>query len=180
MTTPDVRSTAGASVNDAGTAGSKPAVPPSPSNQPATPTKTKNQNIHGSPAVLDAARRDGEELLRDLRTSLGGLTQAEAEERARTAGPNAVAQARKQGWPVRVLKIIRNPSVILLTTLSAVSYLTGDARAGTVMAVRQTNSTGSGLYKCGQSPALAQVGFSQLARQPSRNHLVGLATERGI
>jgi P-type Mg2+ transporter len=32
------------------------------------------------------------------------------------------------------LKIIRNPLVILLATLSAVSYGTGDARAGTVMA----------------------------------------------
>jgi len=73
MTTPDAGSTPGASVNDAGTAGPKPTVPPSPSNQPPIPTKTKNQNIHVSPAVLDAARKDGEELLRDLRTSLGGL-----------------------------------------------------------------------------------------------------------
>jgi hypothetical protein len=41
-------------------------------------------NIRVSPAVLDAARKDGEELLRDLRTTPEGLTQAEAEERART------------------------------------------------------------------------------------------------
>ena len=27
-----------------------------------------------------------------------GLTEAEAEERARTAGPNEIAQERKQGW----------------------------------------------------------------------------------
>ena len=66
--------------------------------------------------------------------SLNGLTQAEAEERARTAGPNEVAQERKQGWPIRVLKIIRNPLVILLSILSAISFLTGDARAGSVMA----------------------------------------------
>ena len=31
-------------------------------------TKTKNQNIRVLPAVLDAARKDGEELLRYLRT----------------------------------------------------------------------------------------------------------------
>ena len=92
----------------------------------------KNQNIRVSPAVLDAARKNNEELLPDLRTSLGGLTEAEAEERERTTGPNEVAQEKKQGWPVRVLKIIRNPLVILLTTLSAVSFLTGDARAGFV------------------------------------------------
>jgi len=46
-----------------------------------------------------------------------------------------VAQERRQGWPIRLLKIIRNPLVILLATLSAVSFATGDARAGTVMAV---------------------------------------------
>ena len=73
--------------------------------------------------MLDAATKDGDELLRALRTSLGGLTQTEAEARARTTGPNEVAQERPQGWPVRLLKIIRNPLVILLTILSAISFL---------------------------------------------------------
>ena len=45
-----------------------------------------------------------------------------------------MAQERQQGWFGRLLKIIRNPLVILLTSLSAISYGTGDARAGTVMA----------------------------------------------
>ncbi len=108
-------------------------APPARPSEPPKQTKTKNQNIHVSAAVLDAARKDGEQLLRDLRTSLNGLTQAEADERARTTGPNEIAQERKQGWAVRVLKIIRNPLVILLSTLSAISFLTGDARAGSVM-----------------------------------------------
>jgi Mg2+-importing ATPase len=98
------------------------------------PAKAKGQNIHVSPAVLDAARKDGEELLQSLRTTATGLTQAEAGARARTSGPNEVAQERPQGWLVRLLKIVRNPLVILLATLSAVSFATGDARAGTVMA----------------------------------------------
>ena len=98
------------------------------------PAKAKNERIHVSPAVLDAARMGGDELLQSLRTSAGGLTQAEAEERMRATGPNEVAQERRQGWPVRMLKIVRNPLVILLATLSAVSFATGDARAGTVMA----------------------------------------------
>jgi Mg2+-importing ATPase len=94
----------------------------------------KGANIRVSPAVLDAAAKDGEELLRSLQTALTGLAQTEAESRARTIGPNEVAQEQRQGWPLRLLKIIRNPLVILLATLSAVSYMTGDARAGTVMA----------------------------------------------
>jgi hypothetical protein len=85
----------GALVEDAGTAGSKLAEPPAHSNEQPIPTKTKNQDVRVSPAVLDAARKDGEELLRDSGTSLSGLTKAEAEERARTVGPNEVAQERK-------------------------------------------------------------------------------------
>ena len=78
--------------------------------------------------------KDGDALLQSLRTTPAGLTQTEAEQRARTSGPNEVAQERQQGWLGRLLKIIRNPLVILLSTLSAVSYSTGDVRAGTVMA----------------------------------------------
>jgi len=96
--------------------------------------KTNNANIHVSPAVLDAALKDGDELLRSLKTVATGLTQTEAEARARTSGPNEVAQEKQQGWPIRLLKIIRNPLVILLATLSAISFATGDARAGSVMA----------------------------------------------
>ncbi|MGA2715220.1 MAG: cation-transporting P-type ATPase, partial [Bryobacteraceae bacterium] len=97
-------------------------------------TKAKSQNIRVSPAVLDAARKGGDELLQSLRTSPEGLTQTEAEERALTAGPNEVAQERRRGWFVRLLKILRNPLVVLLAALSAISFATGDARAGTMMA----------------------------------------------
>ena len=99
-------------------------------------------NIQVSPAVLDAARKDGDELLQSLRATAQGLTQSEAEDRARTAGPNEVAQEKKQGWFLRLLKIIRNPLVILLATLSAISFATGDARAGTVMAAMVVLSVG--------------------------------------
>lgn len=58
-------------------------------------------------------------MLKSLRTTAAGLTQTEAEDRARTTGPNEVAQEHRQGWPIRLLKVIRNPLVILLATLSA-------------------------------------------------------------
>ena len=97
------------------------------------PTKAKSKNIQVSPAVLDAARTDSEELLRDLRTAPGGLT--ESRDRARNLGPNEVAQVKPQAGPIRILRIIRNPLVILLSILSAVSFATGDARTGIVMAM---------------------------------------------
>lgn len=133
MSPPDSDKTAGALVDDAGGTGRGAAAPPRPAGL-STPAPSKKANIHVSPAVLDAARKDAGQLLRDLRTSLGGLSQADAEERARTAGPNEVAQERKQGWLIRLLKTTRNPLVILLTALSTISFLTGDARGGTVMA----------------------------------------------
>ncbi len=155
MTTPNGDSAAGALVED-GAAGSKPEKLPARPNEPAIPPKTKNQNIRVSPAVLDAARKRSEQLLRDLSTSLHGLTQAEAEERARTTGPNEVAQERKQGGLVRVLKIIRNPLVILLTTLSTVSFLTGDARAGSVMAGMVALSVGLRFWQEARADAAAE------------------------
>jgi Mg2+-importing ATPase len=90
--------------------------------------------IHVSPAVLDAAAKDGPQLFESLKTSAQGLAQAEAEQRARTVGPNEVAAERRQSSFMRLLKIIRNPLVILLAALSSISFATGDARAGSVMA----------------------------------------------
>ncbi len=115
---------------------------PLPPAETPTPRIVKGKTIHVSPEVLDAARKEGDELLRDLRTAAGGLTQAEAEARALTAGPNEVAQEKPQGWPIRLLKIMRNPLVILLAILSAISFATGDARAGIVMAMMVLLSVG--------------------------------------
>jgi Mg2+-importing ATPase len=117
-------------------------VPPARPDEPQILAKAKHQNIRVSPAVLDASRKDADALLRDLRTAPGGLTQGEAEARARTTGPNEVAQEKPQGWPVRLLKIVRNPLVVLLTALSAISFATGDARAGIVMAMMVVLSVG--------------------------------------
>jgi Mg2+-importing ATPase len=97
-------------------------------------SKKAKHNIQVSPAVLHAAGRDGNDLLRDLRTDASGLKQSEAESRMLTTGPNEIAQERPQGWAIRLFKIVRNPLVILLTALSTISFVTGDARAGTVMA----------------------------------------------
>ena len=71
-------------------------------------------------------------------------------------GPNEVAQERKQGWLVRLLKMTRNPLVILLTTLSAISFLTGDARAGTVMAMMVVLSVSLRFWQEARADAAAE------------------------
>ncbi|MGI9070818.1 MAG: hypothetical protein ACR2JB_05690 [Bryobacteraceae bacterium] len=70
MTTPDSDSTAETPVND-GTVASSLAAPPACPPEPQVRTKAKNQKISVSPAVLDAARKEGEELLQSLRTTPG-------------------------------------------------------------------------------------------------------------
>lgn len=153
MTQPTPDSTALA--NGAATPGAHLAGPPVRLPQVLLPTHQKTKNIQVSPAVLDAARKDGEELLRDLRTTLGGVTQAEAEERTRATGPNEIAQEKQQSWFVRLLKITRNPLVILLATLSAVSFATGDARAGIVMAMMVVLSAGLRFWQEARADAAA-------------------------
>jgi Mg2+-importing ATPase len=115
-----------------------------PPHPPAAPSSknSKGKSIQVSPAVVEAASMMGDNLLLKLQTAPGGLTQVAAEERASTVGPNEVAQEKPQTWPIRLLKIIRNPLVILLTTLSGISFATGDAHAGTVMAMMVVLSVG--------------------------------------
>jgi len=105
-----------------------------PSQPPLIPKQTKDKKINVAPAVLAAASQEEDALFQSLRTAPEGLTQVEAETRSRTAGPNEVAPEHRQGWVLRLLKIVRNPLVILLAALSTISFATGDARAGSVMA----------------------------------------------
>jgi P-type Mg2+ transporter len=109
---------------------------------PASHGAAKGKTIQVAAAVLEAARKGNDGLLGELRTSLNGLTQGDAEERAATVGPNEVAQEKPQGPFIRLLKIVRNPLVILLAALSTISFATGDVRAGTVMALMVILSAG--------------------------------------
>jgi P-type Mg2+ transporter len=157
MTTPDADRATGALADvAAATPAASPAAPPAHPFLPSFLAPSKKQTINVAPAVLEAARKDGDQSLGDLRTSLAGLTEADAEDRASTTGPNEVAQERKQGWFLRLLKMTRNPLVILLTTLSAVSFLTGDARAGTVMAMMVILSVGLRFWQEARADAAAE------------------------
>lgn len=141
--------------NDDATTGAAFATPPT-SKELRSTARLHHQQIRVSPAVLDAARKDGEVLLRDLRTSHAGLSEPEAQERARASGPNEIAQERRQGWVSRILRIIRNPLVILLTILSIVSFLTGDPRAGLVMALMVALSVGLRFFQEARADAAAE------------------------
>jgi len=95
----------------------------------------KGAGISVSPLLVDCARREPDEVFKTLETSATGLSQLEVERRIEQYGPNEVAQERERGWVWRLLMACRNPLVILLTALAAVSLATGDVRAAVVMAL---------------------------------------------
>jgi hypothetical protein len=115
MTTPDTDSAAPLIDEHPISATGVPGPQARPQELPPTLSKVKSKNFHVSSAVLDAAQKGGEDLLKSLRTTAGGLTQKEAEDRARTTGPNEVGQEHRQGWPVRLLKsiLVRRPGPTL-------------------------------------------------------------------
>src|SRR5260370_1246926 len=83
--------------------------------------------------VAEVARTDRDDALRLCESCPEGLTQAEAERRLTLYGTNEIAAHGPEGWFVRLLHTLRNPLVILLAILAAVSLATGDLRAATVM-----------------------------------------------
>jgi Mg2+-importing ATPase len=133
-TTSDSNSTVEKPAENPSSGAASPALTPPPAEVSPIAAKAKEHHIRVSPDVLDAAAKDGDEILRSLHSGIDGLTQSEAESRARTSGPNEVAQEHRRGWFIRLLVITRNPLVILLAILSSISFATRDARAGSVMA----------------------------------------------
>ena len=86
-----------------------------------------------SKSVDELATIGVEALFQRLGTTEAGLNEEEAESRLDEFGPNEVAAEERHTWVHRLFTASRNPLVILLTVLAAVSYGTGDLRAGTVM-----------------------------------------------
>ena len=83
--------------------------------------------------LTSAASTEAEKLCVDLGSSVGGLTQEEAERRLEQYGPNAVAQEEGHGWLRLLFDALLNPLVVLLSLLAIVSAATGDLRAAAVM-----------------------------------------------
>ena len=103
--------------------------------RPTSLTKMADRSIHFSPILAEVTQLEKREVFSRMKSSLEGLSEEEAASRWSEVGPNIVAASKHRGWPWRLLTATRNPLVILLTALAAISFATGDARAGTVMAL---------------------------------------------
>ena len=75
-----------------------------------------------SKSVDELATISLEALFQRLGTTKAGLSEEEAERRFDQYGANEVAAEKEHTWIHRLLTASRNPLVILLTVLAAVSY----------------------------------------------------------
>jgi Mg2+-importing ATPase len=83
--------------------------------------------------LVESARAEINTVLEKLSTSPDGLTQDEVEQRLQQYGPNEVAREKRRTWLNRLWDNIKNPLVILLVILGAISFATGDIRATIVI-----------------------------------------------
>ena len=86
-----------------------------------------------SKKLVDSARTEIATVLEQLNTNPNGLSQAEVEARLEQYGANEVAREKRRTWLMRLWDNVKNPLVILLIILGAISYLTGDMRATIVI-----------------------------------------------
>jgi len=85
--------------------------------------------------LLQQAREETDKVLSAMKTGPDGLGAAEALSRLKQYGPNEIAREQGKSILVRLWGNVKNPLVILLSLLGAVSYATGDLRATLVILV---------------------------------------------
>jgi Mg2+-importing ATPase len=93
-------------------------------------------------ALLESARLDVAGAYAHFGTRAQGLTSEEAETRLGVGGENALTRDRKPGLLLLFWRAIQNPLVLLLSALAAISFATGDARAGLMMLLMIALSVG--------------------------------------
>jgi Mg2+-importing ATPase len=85
-----------------------------------------------------------------------GLSAPEAAERLARNGPNEVDHEKPLLWWLHLWHCYQNPFNLLLTVLAVVSYLSGDAKATTVIGVMVVLSTGIRFVQEGRSHRAAE------------------------
>jgi len=101
----------------------------------AKPIETNMNRAKVSTELLEKARADNDIVLTELESRLDGLSQVQADSRLKQYGPNEIAREKHQSPLMRLLNNVKNPLIILLTSLGVISFLTGDMRATAVIFV---------------------------------------------
>ena len=105
-----------------------------PKNLVAANGKQKRQ-IEVSSVVVESAAMDAAGVYARLATCSTRLTTEETARRLAKHGPNVLSKDRRASMGKLLWNAVVNPLVILLLVLTAVSFVTGDVRAGVVMSL---------------------------------------------
>jgi Mg2+-importing ATPase len=97
--------------------------------------RREKPQIRVSQLVVESAAMDAGGVYARLRTRPEGLTSEEAATRLAEHGPNVLAKDQRPGIGKLLWHAVINPLVILLAVLAAISFATGDDRAGIVMSL---------------------------------------------
>ncbi|HEX7553519.1 MAG TPA: magnesium-translocating P-type ATPase [Geothrix sp.] len=108
---------------------------PAPDATQAPQQHPNDATTQDSAQLLKMARAEGDAVLKELGSQLGGLSEAEAKSRLKQYGLNELAREQHQSVLRRLFNNIKNPLVLLLSALGVLSYLTGDIRATVVIFV---------------------------------------------
>src|SRR5512140_779032 len=96
---------------------------------PPFPNRPEPRADWSSAPLTEAANASVDEALELCVSSSSGLTEDEAARRLAAHGYNEIASEKTMSWHRRLLRALRNPLVILLFVLAAVSLGSGDSRA---------------------------------------------------
>ena len=97
--------------------------------------RREKPQIQVSSSVVESAALDAAGVYARLATGPDGLTTDEVNVRYAEHGPNVLAKDQRAGIGKLFWHAVINPLVILLVVLAAISFATGDARAGTVISL---------------------------------------------
>ena len=95
----------------------------------------QNNGAQFSEQLMQNSRSDTDKVLSELKSGSRGLGAADVAARLKQYGPNEIAREQRKSVFVRLWDNVKNPLVVLLTLLGAVSYATGDLRATLVILV---------------------------------------------
>ena len=102
----------------------------------------EKRSMRVSQALVESAELDVGRVYASMKTRPEGLTPDEAAARLVEHGQNILAKDQRPGIFTLAWRAVRNPLVLLLAVLAAVSFATGDARAATMMLLMIALSVG--------------------------------------
>jgi len=85
---------------------------------------------------------DPDQSLKHLNTRLEGLTHKEAIARLHRFGENRPIESKRKGLLVKLIEVLKDPLILLLGFLAAISFATGDMKAGVIILAMVLMSSG--------------------------------------